>query len=70
MERDLAEDAARISGTVRITASVGFGLFAIEPLLPAFAAAYPKVVVDLSLSDEIAMRRGFMASGLLRTRSM
>lgn len=53
MERDLAEDAARISGTVRITASVGFGLFAIEPLLPAFADAYPKVVVDLSLSDEI-----------------
>lgn len=53
MERDLAQDAASLSGSVRITTSVGFGIFAIEPLLPAFLQAYPKVAVDLSLSDEI-----------------
>jgi DNA-binding transcriptional LysR family regulator len=38
---------------VRVSASVSFGTRAIEPLLPAFWEAYPNIVVDLSLSDEI-----------------
>ena len=53
IEQDLSQDAARIGGTVRVTASVGFGLFGLQPLLPAFWAEHPNVVVDLSLSDEI-----------------
>ncbi|WP_172332511.1 LysR family transcriptional regulator [Mangrovicoccus sp. HB161399] len=53
MERDLSQGAAGMTGTVRVSASVGFGLVAVEPLLPAFWADYPNVVIDLSLSDEI-----------------
>lgn len=53
IERDLSQGAAQISGTVRVTSSVGFGMVAIEPLLPAFWADYPHITVDLSLSDEI-----------------
>lgn len=53
MERDLAHDAASIAGTVRISTSVGFGMFGIEPHLAAFAEAYPRIAIDLSLSDEI-----------------
>lgn len=53
IERDLSRGAASISGTVRVSTSVGFGMVAIEPLLPAFWAAFPQVIVDLSLSDEI-----------------
>ncbi|SHO67278.1 transcriptional regulator, LysR family [Pseudoxanthobacter soli DSM 19599] len=50
----LARDAHAASGTVRVNASVAFGGRLIEPLLPAFWRDYPGIVVDLSLSDEIA----------------
>lgn len=53
VEHDLAEGNARTGGTVKINASVGFGLHAVEPLLPAFFEASPDINVDLSLSDEI-----------------
>lgn len=53
IERDLTRGAASITGTLRISASVGLGIVALEPLLPAFCAAHPKIVVDLSLSDDI-----------------
>lgn len=53
IERDLARGAASITGTVRVSASVGLGIVAIEPLLPEFWAQYPNIVVDLSLSDEV-----------------
>jgi DNA-binding transcriptional LysR family regulator len=54
LERELSAGSAGASGTVRINASVAFGTIAIEPLLPAFWQAHPNVVVDLSLSDEMA----------------
>lgn len=53
IEADLSRGAARMGGTVRVNASVGFGMVAIEPLLPEFWSAYPNIAVDLSLSDEI-----------------
>jgi len=53
IERDLSHGASSIRGTVRITCSVGFGIVAVEPLLPAFWKEYPNIVIDLSLSDEI-----------------
>lgn len=75
IERDLSQGAAQISGTVRVTSSVGFGMVAIEPLLPAFWACYPHITLDLSLSDEIvdlylertdvAFRVGALASSSL-----
>lgn len=53
IERDLSQGAASAGGTVRVNASVAFGTLALEPLLPAFWAAHPNIVIDLSLSDEI-----------------
>ncbi|NHF74349.1 LysR family transcriptional regulator [Paracoccus xiamenensis] len=53
IERDLSQGAAQMGGTVRVSASVGFGMVALEPLLPEFWQAYPNVAIDLSLSDEI-----------------
>lgn len=53
IERELSQGVASITGTVRVSASVGFGMVAVEPLLPTFWAAHPEIVVDLSLSDEI-----------------
>jgi DNA-binding transcriptional LysR family regulator len=53
LERELSEGAVSVGGTLRVTASVGFGIVAVEPLLPAFWAAYPDILIDLSLSDEI-----------------
>ncbi|ODN72593.1 LysR family transcriptional regulator [Methylobrevis pamukkalensis] len=53
IERSVSRGAARPGGTVRVNASVAFGVIGIEPLLPAFWLAYPDIVVDLSLSDEI-----------------
>lgn len=53
IERDLSQGAASTGGQVRVTASVGFGIFGLQPLLPAFWAQYPNIVIDLSLSDEI-----------------
>lgn len=53
VERELAEGGRRTSGSVRVNASVAFGTLALEPLLLEFWDAYPNIVVDLSLSDEI-----------------
>ena len=53
VERELSEGAASTGGTVRVNTSVAFGVLGLEPLLPAFWQAYPNIVVDLSLSDEI-----------------
>lgn len=53
VERQLSEGGRQAGGIVRVNASVSFGTRALEPLLPAFWEAYPNVVVDLSLSDEI-----------------
>lgn len=53
VECALGRGAASAGGTVRVNASVPFGVLALEPLLPEFWQAYPNIVVDLSLSDEI-----------------
>lgn len=53
IERELTQGAGGAGGTIRVNASVGFGVFALEPLLPAFWEACPHITIDLSLSDEI-----------------
>ncbi|WP_199084877.1 LysR family transcriptional regulator [Bosea sp. ASV33] len=53
IERGLSQGAASADGTIRVNASVPIGTMALEPLLPAFWAKHPRIVVDLSLSDEI-----------------
>lgn len=39
------------TGVLRVSTPLGFGAARIAPLLPAFAAAYPKVTVELILTD-------------------
>lgn len=53
LERGLSLGAASAGGTIRVNASVAFGVLALEPLLPDFWEAHPHVVIDLSMSDEI-----------------
>jgi DNA-binding transcriptional LysR family regulator len=50
--RDLAmEHTGAISGTVRLTASVGFGKNFVVPLLREFKELYPGIALDLLLDD-------------------
>ncbi|MBO0347039.1 LysR family transcriptional regulator [Roseibium sp. CAU 1637] len=80
IEREVSLGAAKVRGTVRVSASVGFGMVAVEPLLPAFWREYPHVVIDLSLSDEIVdlyldrtdvvFRVGTLASSNLTSRKL
>lgn len=53
IEVELSHGAASLGGVVRVSTSVGLGVVAIEPLLPAFWQAHPKITIDLSLSDEM-----------------
>lgn len=52
-EQQIAQGGAEAEGIVRVNVSVTFGTAALEPILPAFFQAYPRIVVDLSLSDEV-----------------
>jgi len=53
--RDAAADASsQVKGTLRVTASNSFGLKRVLPLIPAFAAQYPDLTVDLMLTDTVA----------------
>ncbi|MCW1430129.1 LysR family transcriptional regulator [Novosphingobium sp. JCM 18896] len=52
-EQQIAQGGAEAEGLVRVTSSVTFGTAALEPILPDFLEAYPRIVVDLSLSDDV-----------------
>lgn len=57
-ELDAAADAVRehggeVRGTVRITASVGFGQAMLAPLLPALRRRHPGLSLDLLLTDAV-----------------
>ncbi|MEO1790812.1 MAG: LysR family transcriptional regulator [Cyanobacteria bacterium J06629_19] len=48
-----ADVVERPKGTLRVTASVAFGLTCIVPLLSAFEAQYPELTVELLLTDAV-----------------
>lgn len=57
-EMKLANDAARdvsarVTGTLRVTASNSFGLKVVVPRIPAFTAKHPDLTVDMALTDAI-----------------
>ncbi|MBP0579360.1 LysR family transcriptional regulator [Labrys sp. LIt4] len=68
------------SGRLRVSASVGFGARCVVPVLPDFLARYPKVELDLSLTDEvidlveekadIAIRSGALRDSTLKARKI
>lgn len=53
-EAELQQTNAQISGHLRISAPIAFGLDRITPLLPAFLTQYPGLSLDLRLSDDSA----------------
>jgi DNA-binding transcriptional LysR family regulator len=53
-------------GRLRVSAALGHGRLTVVPLLTAFSALYPQVLVDLTLSDEIADIHGGQADVALR----
>jgi len=71
---------AEPSGTLRIAASLPIGLHLIAPALPAFRKRYPKVTVDLRLSDrfvdlieqgiDVAVRIGDLPDTRLMSRRL
>lgn len=82
---DIATDVTgQPKGTLRVTASVSFGLKCIVPLLSSFSVMYPDLAVDLLLTDavvdllaeriDVAVRLGpladstLIAQQLMRTR--
>jgi DNA-binding transcriptional LysR family regulator len=52
-EQQIAHGGAEPEGLIRVSSSVTFATAALEPILPAFFEAFPKIMVDLSLSDEV-----------------
>ncbi|WP_008311711.1 LysR family transcriptional regulator [Leptolyngbya sp. PCC 6406] len=73
---DVAVDiSGQPKGTLRVTASVAFGLKSIVPLLPNFRLIYPDLVIDLVLTDtnvdlfaehiDLAIRLGLLADSTL-----
>ncbi|MBY5618791.1 LysR family transcriptional regulator [Rhizobium leguminosarum] len=52
IERTAMAARSEPSGTLRVAASLLIGVHVIAPALPAFRALYPKVSVDLRLSDQ------------------
>jgi DNA-binding transcriptional LysR family regulator len=73
---DVAADmSGQPKGTLRITASVSFGLKRVVPLLPDFRSRYPDLTIDLLLIDtnvdllteriDLAIRLGMLADSTL-----
>ncbi len=70
-----ADMSGQPKGTLRVTASVSFGLKCIVPRLPEFRAMYPDLTVDLVLTDanvdllaeriDLAIRLGLLADSTL-----
>ncbi|MRI57800.1 LysR family transcriptional regulator [Methylobacterium sp. DB1607] len=79
IERGLTQTAAEPSGRLRVNASVPYGTHDILPVLPRFLAAYPRMSLDLALTDEaidlpatqadVAIRIGPLRDTRLRSRS-
>ncbi|AQU87073.1 LysR family transcriptional regulator [Komagataeibacter nataicola] len=53
IEQEVSQGGDITGGTVRVNASVAFGVLGVEPFLPEFWRRYPNIIVDMSLSDEI-----------------
>lgn len=78
-ERSVAA-AATPKGRVRVNSNVPFGLHHLIPLVPAFTARYPEVILDLVLTDQVvnlmderadvAIRVGPMPASQLMARKL
>ncbi|HEX7815046.1 LysR family transcriptional regulator [Dyella sp.] len=53
LDAEVSGEARSPAGLIRINVSVPFGRHALIPLLPAFSAAYPRVRLDLTVTDDV-----------------
>ncbi|MGE7157630.1 LysR substrate-binding domain-containing protein [Methylorubrum rhodesianum] len=80
IERRLTRSSAEPSGRLRVNASVPYGTHIVLPVLPRFLAQYPRMSLDLALTDEVidlpatqadvAIRIGPLRDTRLRARSL
>ena len=75
---DVAEAVTSIAGPIRLTAPLSFGIAHLGPVLAEFAAAHPRVELDIALEDrfvdlagggyDLALRIGRLADSSLVAR--
>ncbi|PZW64583.1 DNA-binding transcriptional LysR family regulator [Pseudomonas sp. URMO17WK12:I1] len=63
---DAIADQSVPKGRIRVSAALGHGRLAIVPLVAAFSARYPNIVVDLTLGDEVVDILGGVADVAVR----
>ncbi|WP_027909598.1 LysR family transcriptional regulator [Pseudomonas sp. URMO17WK12:I4] len=63
---DAIADQSVPRGRIRVSAALGHGRLAIVPLVAAFSARYPNIVVDLTLGDEVVDILGGQADVAVR----
>lgn len=79
-EAELLDRRGRVSGVLRVSAPLAFGLDQLVPLLPGFLDAYPDLDLSLSLSDDsanliedqidVAIRMGHLRDSSLKSRKL
>ncbi len=80
LERSFTTDKSEPRGRLRVSASTPFGIHRLLPVLPEFLQRYPKITLDLSLTDalvdlvsertDIAIRHGALRDSSLRARKL
>jgi DNA-binding transcriptional LysR family regulator len=80
LERSFTSDKSEPRGRLRISASLPFGVHRLLPALPEFVQRYPKITLDVSLSDavidlvsdrmDVAIRHGPLRDSSLRARKL
>ena len=79
-EARAGDDAATLVGQLRLTAPLSFGLSHLAPVIEAFAAAHPALVLDVDLTDreidpvsarlDLAVRIGVPVDATLKSRTL
>lgn len=79
-ELGVSEDTSAPHGALRVNVSIPMGTHYIVPLMPEFAARYPNITLDLSLTDavidlqrervDVAVRTGPLSDANFRARKL
>lgn len=79
-EADVMASAKEPSGTLRVNTGAAFGRHVLAPLLPEFMERYPKIKIDLSITDrqvdligekvDVAIRMGALGDSSLIARKI